>query len=147
MLFVSSLPSRPPSDLTALQTTDPVIGIFLQYWKKGKCPSKCPGVCSGVKKLVQQWPRIKSKEGVLYRQMQTPEKYSSNYYFPNASRQRSSKAFTMIMAIKALNAPRVLFGRGVSGHSWREMLNSIAGSVLDVRWPKQPQKLAHFGVG
>lgn len=71
---IAAFPSRPKADLLVLQAADPVIGPFLQYWKRGRPPTKQEMVnaCKGVKKLVQQWARLKSREGVLYRQIQTP---------------------------------------------------------------------------
>lgn len=71
---IGAFPSRPKADLISLQAADPVIGPFLQYWESGRLPTKqeMGNVSKGVKKLLQQWPRIKLKEGVLYRQVQTP---------------------------------------------------------------------------
>ena len=71
---IGAFPSRPKADLIALQATDPVIGTFLQYWKRGTPPTKqeMANAGRGVKKLVQQWSKIKLKDGVLYRQIQLP---------------------------------------------------------------------------
>lgn len=71
---MASLPARSTADLKILQAADPVIGVFLQYWQRGKLPTKQERVndCRGVRKLVQQWARIESRDGVLYRQVKTP---------------------------------------------------------------------------
>ena len=71
---IAAFPSRPKADLLVLQAADPVIGSFLQYWKRGRPPTKQErgNACKGVKKLVQQWARLQSRDGVLYRQIQTP---------------------------------------------------------------------------
>lgn len=71
---IAAFPSRPKADLLVLQATDPVIGPFLQHWKRGRPPTKqeSTNACKRVKKLVQQWARLKSRDGVLYRQIQTP---------------------------------------------------------------------------
>lgn len=71
---ISNFPTQPKTDLMALQAADPVIGVFLQYWNRGKPPTKkeMADACKGVKKHVQQWARIKSRDGVLYRQIHAP---------------------------------------------------------------------------
>ena len=71
---IAAFPSRPKADLLALQAADPVIGAFLEYWRRRKPPTNQDMVTAGkgVKRLLQQWTRITSQDDVLYRQIQTP---------------------------------------------------------------------------
>lgn len=71
---IAAFPSRPKADLVVLQAADPVIGAFLQYWERTKQPTSkdMANACKGLRKLAQQWTRIKSQDGVLYRQIRSP---------------------------------------------------------------------------
>lgn len=70
----SALPIRSKTNLLALQMEDPVIGPFSRCWKKGTAPTRTVRATLplGTQKLLNQWPRIRCQQGVLYRSVRLP---------------------------------------------------------------------------
>lgn len=72
--MVDTIPGRTKVDLRALQGADPCISRFLWFWCQGRPPSRQDRKKEpkDFRQLVQQWPRIRAMEGVLYRAIQAP---------------------------------------------------------------------------
>uniref|UniRef100_A0A8C6TU90 Gypsy retrotransposon integrase-like protein 1 n=1 Tax=Neogobius melanostomus TaxID=47308 RepID=A0A8C6TU90_9GOBI len=68
---ISALPFHSVTDLHALQEADPVIGVFLRFWRRGKGPDAAERrhLTKDLTTLVRQWSRLLTKEGVLYRRI------------------------------------------------------------------------------
>lgn len=70
----SALPLRQKADLGPLQSMDMVIGPFSHLWKRGTLPTKSERLLlpSGAQRLLREWPRIRCRDGVLYRSIRLP---------------------------------------------------------------------------
>ncbi|XP_049331323.1 retrovirus-related Pol polyprotein from transposon opus [Astyanax mexicanus] len=72
---IDAVPLRPKADLQRLQSADPVIGPFLQYWHRQKFPTAGEQAQESkeVLELVRQWNKLRECDGVLYRLTRTPD--------------------------------------------------------------------------
>ncbi|KAL7851957.1 hypothetical protein SRHO_G00177420 [Serrasalmus rhombeus] len=72
---VDAVPLRPKADLQRLQSADPVIGPFLQYWQRHEPPTAVERTQESkeVLELVRQWSKLRECDGVLYRLTRTPD--------------------------------------------------------------------------
>lgn len=72
---ISAFPSHSATELMALQQEDPVIGMFLQFWRNQRRPDRAEraNLSPQVLELCRQWDRIQEMNGVLYRQTQRPD--------------------------------------------------------------------------
>jgi transposase InsO family protein len=70
-----SFPSYSKSELTQMQQSDPTISSFLKLWRVGKKPNgkERKDLTIGTRVLLQQWKRLKLKDGVLYRTIIDPQ--------------------------------------------------------------------------
>ncbi|KAJ8390423.1 hypothetical protein AAFF_G00103580, partial [Aldrovandia affinis] len=59
----------------ALQNADPVLGAFLQFWRRNRVPDKQERLTlsNPVRELVRQWNRVVEREGLLYRRTLRPD--------------------------------------------------------------------------
>ncbi|XP_062375193.1 uncharacterized protein LOC134063614 [Sardina pilchardus] len=75
---IDAAPIRARADLLTLQTADPLLKTLGCYWKQGTPPTgrelaQVPeDIRSPMRKLVQQWSRLHSIDGVLYRKVHLP---------------------------------------------------------------------------
>ncbi|XP_041935239.1 uncharacterized protein LOC121697664 [Alosa sapidissima] len=71
---VEAAPSRSKKDLRVLQAADPCIVAFMRFWRRNHPPTaiELKTAPAGVRELARQWPRIREREGVLYREVQIP---------------------------------------------------------------------------
>lgn len=69
------LPTHSPTDLQALQTSDPVIGQFQRFWQRQRGPNaeERRSACKSLLELSRQLTRVTEKEGVLYRRIHHPD--------------------------------------------------------------------------
>ena len=66
---LATFPSIPTAEIAQLQTTDPDIKRFIEYWRKRTVPSRrvYDKETKAVKKLLKSWERIVEVGGILYR--------------------------------------------------------------------------------
>uniref|UniRef100_A0A8P4KCX1 Gypsy retrotransposon integrase-like protein 1 n=1 Tax=Dicentrarchus labrax TaxID=13489 RepID=A0A8P4KCX1_DICLA len=74
-MSMSVLPSYTPDCLLTLQHADPVLGAFLQFWRRKRIPDgkERKALSNPVRELVRQWNRVVEKEGLLYRRILRPD--------------------------------------------------------------------------
>ena len=74
-MSMSVLPSHSSDHLVSLQRADPVLGPFLQFWRRGSVPdrSEHQALSKPVRELVRQWNRLVEREGLLYRRVWRPD--------------------------------------------------------------------------
>ena len=74
-LQIGALPSRTTAELVTLQSADPVLKVFLPFWRAGRPPSKDQRsqLPEDVRCLLRQWDRLMEKDGLLYRQISAPQ--------------------------------------------------------------------------
>lgn len=72
---ISVLPGCSKENLATLQEQDPVIGPFLEYWRKATPPGsrERERFGPGTKELARQWGRLREEEKVLYRSFNSPD--------------------------------------------------------------------------
>lgn len=72
---VCVFPGCPKEDLAKLQDQDPVIGPFLACWRRGRPldAKERETFSQDTKELARQWGRLREKENLLYRVMDSPE--------------------------------------------------------------------------
>uniref|UniRef100_A0A8C2HMT4 Gypsy retrotransposon integrase-like protein 1 n=1 Tax=Cyprinus carpio TaxID=7962 RepID=A0A8C2HMT4_CYPCA len=71
---VSALPGYSALDLRSMQEADPVISQVIKFWERGQRPGSAERrqLDKPVLSLLQQWNRLETREGVLYRRIFRP---------------------------------------------------------------------------
>lgn len=71
VMAMQAMPGRSGSDLVRLQEEDPIIGIALKYWRRGRGPGpqERRQLSNLVLVLLRQWDRLEEEDGLLYRRV------------------------------------------------------------------------------
>lgn len=64
-----TMPGYSNAELYRFQVSDPTIGVLREFWSRQKRPTyrERGGLSKPVRSLLKQWPRIREKDGLLYR--------------------------------------------------------------------------------
>lgn len=64
-----TLPGYSESELRQFQESDPALSVFKKFWSRQRKPTKQErmGLATAVRSLLKQWPKIREKDGLLYR--------------------------------------------------------------------------------
>lgn len=64
-----TLPGYSKSELRQFQESDPTLSVFKKFWSRQRKPTKQEklGLSRSVRSLLKQWPKIREKDGLLYR--------------------------------------------------------------------------------
>ena len=70
-IAATKLQGLSPHEMAALQERDEHLRILHRYWRKGAPPTKKErrGATRQVKRLMESWPRLTERDGVLFRQI------------------------------------------------------------------------------
>ncbi|XP_016300864.1 uncharacterized protein LOC107657336 [Sinocyclocheilus anshuiensis] len=95
---VSALPGYSASNMRSMQEADPVIGPVIQFWEQGQRPGseERKQLNKPVLTLLQQWDRLKAREGVLHRKIFRPDGGEECYQLVLPSTISTDSSFLLV---------------------------------------------------